>query len=105
VRDGWAPYRQFELAGHQNVSGACNSLREIVEAHPRASRPQQVKAVLREALDLRDRVTAGDISRMAPPSRAPSDYTTPRLASNSCERTNRSFHPRSSASINLGSTR
>jgi transposase len=63
VRDGWAPYRQFEQAGHQTcLAHLIRRCREIAEAHPRATWPQHIQAVLQEALDIRDRVTAGEIS-------------------------------------------
>jgi transposase len=40
VRDGWAPYRQFEHAGHQTcLAHLIRRCREIVEAHPRAAWP------------------------------------------------------------------
>jgi transposase len=63
VRDGWAPYRQFDHAGHQTcLAHLIRRCREIAEAHPRAPWPQHGKAVLQGALDIRDRVTAGEIS-------------------------------------------
>ena len=63
VRDGWAPYRQFEQAGHQTcLAHLIRRCREIAEAHRRAAWPGQVQAVLQAALDIRDRVTAGEIS-------------------------------------------
>ena len=63
VRDGWAPYRQFEHAAHQTcLAHLIRRCREIAEAHPRAVWPRQVRAVLQEALDVRDRAIAGEIS-------------------------------------------
>jgi transposase len=63
VRDGWAPYRQFDQAAHQTcLAHFIRRCREIAEAHPRALWPRQLQAVLREALDVRDRVIAGEIS-------------------------------------------
>jgi transposase len=63
VRDGWAPYRHFAHAVHQTcLAHLIRRCREIAEAHPRASWPQRVKAVLQQALEIRDRVAAGDIS-------------------------------------------
>lgn len=63
VRDGWAPYRQFEHAVHQTcLAHLIRRCREIAEAHPRTTWPQHVQAVLQEALEIRDRVTAGEIS-------------------------------------------
>lgn len=63
VRDGWAPYRQFDQAAHQTcLAHLIRRCREITEAHPRAAWPRHVQAVLQDALDVRDRVVAGDIS-------------------------------------------
>jgi transposase len=63
VRDGWAPYRQFEHAGHQTcLAHLIRRSREIADAHPRATWPRQVQATLQGALELRDRVSAGEIS-------------------------------------------
>jgi transposase len=63
VRDGWAPYRQFDQAGHQTcVAHLIRRCREIAAAHPRALWPRHVQAVLQEALAVRDRLTAGEIS-------------------------------------------
>jgi transposase len=63
VRDGWAPYRQFEHAAHQTcLAHLIRRCREITEAHPRVVWPGQVQAVLQDALDVRDRVKAGEIS-------------------------------------------
>lgn len=63
VRDGWAPYRQFAQAGHQTcLAHLIRRCREIAEAHPRAHWPRQVKAVLQDALRVRDRLADGAIS-------------------------------------------
>lgn len=63
VRDGWAPYRQFEHAAHQTcLAHLIRRCREIAEAHPRTGWPRHVQAVLQDALDVRDRLAAGDIS-------------------------------------------
>lgn len=63
VRDGWAPYRQFDHAAHQTCLGhLLRRCREIAEAHPRAVWPCQVQAVLEDALDVRDRLRAAEIS-------------------------------------------
>jgi transposase len=63
VRDGWAPYRQFEKAAHQTcLAHVIRRCREIAEAHPRSTWPRDVKAVLQAALDVRDRRAAGDMS-------------------------------------------
>jgi transposase len=63
VRDGWAPYRQFDQAAHQTcVAHLLRRCREIIEAHPRARWPRQVQALLQAALEIRDRFTAREIS-------------------------------------------
>lgn len=63
VRDGWAPYRQFEQAAHQTcLAHLIRRCDEIAEAHPRTAWPRHVKAVLQDALAVRDRVAAGAIS-------------------------------------------
>jgi transposase len=63
VRDGWAPYRHFAHAVHQTcVAHLIRRCREIAEAHPRAPWPQHIKAVLQQALEIRDRAAAGEIS-------------------------------------------
>jgi transposase len=63
VRDGWAPYRQFVQAGHQTcLAHLIRRCHEIADAHPRAVWPRQVQAVLQDALAVRDRVAAADIS-------------------------------------------
>lgn len=63
VRDGWAPYRQFTAAGHQTcLAHLVRRCRDLAEAHPRSPWPQQVKAVLQDALAVRDRRARGEIS-------------------------------------------
>jgi hypothetical protein len=63
VRDGWAPYRQFDQAAHQTcLTHLIRRCGEIADAHPRAAWPRHVKTVLQDALDVRDRVAAGAIS-------------------------------------------
>jgi transposase len=63
VRDGWAPYRQFDQAAHQTcLAHLIRRCDEIGEAHPRTAWPRHVKTVLQDALDVRDRVTAGAMS-------------------------------------------
>jgi transposase len=63
VRDGWAPYRQFDQAHHQTcVAHLLRRCREIAEVHPHAVWPQHVQAVLQDALAVRDRYADGDIS-------------------------------------------
>lgn len=63
VRDGWAPSRQFERAAHQTcLAHLIRRCREIAEAHPRTAWPRHVQAVLQDALAVRDRVAASEIS-------------------------------------------
>lgn len=63
VRDGWAPYRQFERAAHQTcVAHLLRRAHELQIDHPRAPLPAQVQAVLQQALQLRDRHAAGTVS-------------------------------------------
>ncbi len=63
VRDGWAPYRQFEQAAHQTcLAHVLRRCRELQTDHPRASLPAQVHTVLQQALQVRDRHAAGTIS-------------------------------------------
>jgi len=63
VRDGWAPYRHFHQAGHQTcLAHLLRRCREIAEAHPRSDWARQLHAVLQEALAVRDRYRAGEIS-------------------------------------------
>ena len=64
VRDGWAPYRQFTEALHQTCVGhLLRRCRELQIDHPRAALPGQITRVLQQALAVRDRCTAGTISR------------------------------------------
>src|SRR3989442_10748510 len=63
VRDGWAPYRQFEQAAHQTcLAHLLRRCRELQTDHPRAPLPYRVQTVLQQALHLRDRHAAGTIS-------------------------------------------
>jgi transposase len=63
VRDGWAPYRQFAHAAHQTcLAHLIRRCRDIAEAHPRTVWPRHVQAVLQDALDVRDRLAAGQIA-------------------------------------------
>ena len=63
MRDGWAPYRQFDQAAHQTcLAHLIRRCGEIAEAHPRTAWPRHVKAMLQDALAVRDRVTGGEIS-------------------------------------------
>jgi transposase len=63
VRDGWAPYRQFEQALHQScLNHVLRRTHELQADHPRAPLPFQVQGVLQQALDLRDRYLVGEVS-------------------------------------------
>jgi hypothetical protein len=63
VRDGWAPYRQFTQAAHQTcLAHLIRRCREIADTHPRTAWPRRVQAVLQEALAVRDRLRAGELS-------------------------------------------
>lgn len=63
VRDGWAPYRHFEQAQHQTcLAHLLRRCQEIREAHPRATWPRAIQAILQDALTVRDRVRAGTMS-------------------------------------------
>jgi transposase len=63
VRDGWAPYRQFDRAAHQTwLAHLLRRCRELHTDHPRAPLPSHVQTVLQQALQVRDRYAAGTIS-------------------------------------------
>ena len=63
VRDGWAPYRQFDRAAHQTcLAHLLRRCRELQVDHPRAPLPYQVQALLQQALQVRDRHAAGTMS-------------------------------------------
>jgi transposase len=63
VRDGWAPYRRFDQAAHQTcLAHLIRRCGEIADVHPRTAWPRHVKAVLQDALAVRDRATGGEIS-------------------------------------------
>jgi transposase len=63
VRDGWAPYRQFDQALHQTcVAHLLRRSRELQQDHPRARIPGEVQDLLQRALAVRDRYAAGTIS-------------------------------------------
>ena len=62
-RDGWVVYRQFLQAVHQTcLTHLLRRCGELQEDHPHARLPVQVKALLRRALEVRDRRDAGEIS-------------------------------------------
>jgi transposase len=63
VRDGWAPYRRFQQAAHQTcLAHLLRRARELASDHPRAAWPARVHDVLRDALEVRDRRDAGEIT-------------------------------------------
>jgi transposase len=65
VRDGWAPYRRFQHATHQTCLGhllrRCHEALETAVGRP-ARFPRAVKALLQDALALRDRHRRGAVS-------------------------------------------
>jgi transposase len=62
-RDGWAPYQQFTAAAHQTcVAHLLRRCRTLMLDHPHHPFALQVDALLRAALDTRDRYTAGAVS-------------------------------------------
>jgi transposase len=65
IRDGWAPYRQFNAADHQtclaHLARRCHQL--IATLATRTARwPRAVADLLQSALALRDRAQAGEVS-------------------------------------------
>ena len=63
VRDGWAPYRQFTAAAHQTcIAHLLRRCRDLMRDHPRAPFAARVKALLQQALGIRDRRAAGTMS-------------------------------------------
>jgi transposase len=65
VRDGWAPYRKFQLATHQScLNHLLTRCDEILETAQRGAArfPHAVKRRLNQALSLRDRWDEGKIS-------------------------------------------
>lgn len=66
IHDGWAPYDGFRKAIHQQcLAHLLRRCREMIEAAPGSATrfPRQIKELLQEALDLRDRRDAGQISK------------------------------------------
>lgn len=65
VRDGWAPYRQFEAADHQtclaHLARRCHELIAMLAATT-ARWPRSIADLLQSALALRDRAQAGEVS-------------------------------------------
>lgn len=63
VHDGWAPYRRFTAAAHQTcLNHLLKRCRGLRTDYPRARLPGQVQAVLQQALAVRDRHAAGEIT-------------------------------------------
>lgn len=65
VRDGWGPYRSYEFAQHQTcLNHLLTRCRELLEtAVQGAARvPHLVRRILKDALRLRDRRDAGEVS-------------------------------------------
>jgi transposase len=63
VRDGWAPYRRFAGALHQTcLAHLLRRARQLHADHPRARFSSAVRQVLQQALALRDRYLAGQVS-------------------------------------------
>ena len=63
VRDGWAPYRRFSRALHQTcLAHLLRRARHLAADHPRSPWAARVRAVLQDALQLRDRRNAGSVS-------------------------------------------
>lgn len=64
VRDGWGPYRRFKKARHQTCAAhllrRCEELLETARGRGREI-PRAVKAILLDALNLRDRRDAGEV--------------------------------------------
>jgi transposase len=65
IHDGWGPYDQFGRATHQQcLAHVLRRCREMIEAATGAATrfPRQIKNLLQEALDLRDRREDGQVS-------------------------------------------
>lgn len=63
VRDGWAPYRQFDYAAHQTcLAHLLRRSRDLATDYPRTTFASDVHAILQQSLAVRDRRNAGDIS-------------------------------------------
>jgi transposase len=71
VHDGWSPYDQFRLAGHQtclaHLIRRCDEMLETCEGvrGAAASVPRKIKAILLESLSVRDQRDTGEITPMA----------------------------------------
>jgi transposase len=63
ARDGWAPYRRFVQADHQScLAHLLRRCRVLQLDHPRSPFAARVQHRLQQALALRDRYAAGDVS-------------------------------------------
>jgi transposase len=63
VRDGWAPYRKFTQAIPQScLAHLLRRSRLLLTDHTRTTFPADVRATLQQALAVRDRYQAGDLS-------------------------------------------
>ena len=63
VRDGWAPYRQFDRALHQtHLAHLLRRIREMATDYRRSAWPRCVQAVLEQGLAVRDRGDRCEIS-------------------------------------------
>ncbi|MGH8623256.1 MAG: IS66 family transposase [Burkholderiales bacterium] len=63
ARDGWAPYRRFVHADHQTcLAHLLRRCRLLQIDHPRSPFAPRVQASLQQALALRDRHAAGEVS-------------------------------------------
>lgn len=65
IRDGWAPYRRFQEAGHQScLAHLLRRCRQLIEtAVAGAARfPHAVRRILLKGLELRDRHLEGEVS-------------------------------------------
>lgn len=63
ARDGWAPYRRFVYADHQTCLGHLLRRCRLLQAdHPRSPFAGRVQHRLQQALALRDRYAAGEVS-------------------------------------------
>ena len=63
VRDGWAPYRRFTQAVHQTcLAHLLRRCRTLIRDHHEARFAPQVQRLLQQALQVRDRYVAGQIS-------------------------------------------
>jgi transposase len=63
IRDGWAPYRQFTEATHQTcLAHLLRRCRLLADDHPRTTFAPEVQAILHDAIAVRARHRAGEVS-------------------------------------------